>query len=82
MKVSTRENSRKTVSNNIVLDTKDKFVNYPVNIVKDQYGKLLKDKDKAAEAMQSNVFQNFPKFISTSKEIGSILMFHIIHFCT
>lgn len=40
-------------------------------MVRDDYAQLVKDKDRAAEAMQSNVFQNFPKFITASKEIGS-----------
>jgi hypothetical protein len=56
----------------LVLVTRDKFIKSDLEVVKEDYKKLVKDKDKAAEAMQSNVFHNYPKFITTSKEIGSI----------
>jgi hypothetical protein len=56
-----------------ILDTLTKFVQKPINVVKDDYNQLVRDKERAAEAMQTNVFHNFPKFITASKEIGSIL---------
>ncbi len=38
-----------------------------------QYNELAKTKENAADELKKSVYQNYPVFISTSKEISSII---------
>ena len=47
-----------------------------------QFGKLVDTKQNAALLLQRNVFDNYPIFISTSKEIKSTSLFSYFYLLT
>lgn len=57
----------------MTVDARDLFLGHPIPKVKQHYEAMQKEKDLTSDELKANVYQNYPKFISTSKEIGSIL---------
>ena len=55
--------------------TKDLFVKTSERKARLQYDELAKTKESAADELKRSVYNNYPCFISTSKEISSILLY-------